>query len=67
MYTSPTGRIVNSLQNRPVVRPESRPTPALRSPSLRLLSTPIPSGPQKQRTECHSDGNSHSTYPLHFR
>jgi hypothetical protein len=34
MYTLPTGRIVNSLKDRTVARPESRPVPATSVPVI---------------------------------
>ena len=34
MYTLPTGRIVNSLHNNPVVRPENRLAPATSVPVI---------------------------------
>jgi hypothetical protein len=34
MYTLPTGRIVNSLQNRTVARPENRVAPATSVPVI---------------------------------
>jgi hypothetical protein len=50
MYTLPTGRIVNSLKNRPVAHPESRPP---RATSLPVIEPAQHADPERAAEAAH--------------